>query len=189
MTRQILVRVGALIHPQRGTMTHPRAFSVMLTCLIGTTSSLQAEMTYVHPNAVTTITAGWFCRVAPDAAGQGQGGPVNLYREPFPFVETGDTFPSQAGIGIGVVAQLSPFLKDSLVEARDRHGADERRWKMRVHPDGLVWLGHLHDSSSDFPPGLWEFSLWRGQEEVFRYEITVLPRAPGDSSMCGTPIS
>ena len=148
-----------------------------------------ADMVYAHDNAVESVTAGWFCRVVPDATGQGTAGPINLYRAPFPFVGTGDQVPSQPGIGIGIVAQLTPFLKDEPVEAREQHGDRESRWKMRVRPDGLIWLGHLHDAVNDFPPGLWTFSLWRGPDEVFRYEITVLPPNPGKAGSCGTPVS
>lgn len=148
-----------------------------------------AGMLYAHDNAVESITAGWFCRVAPDGAGQSTTGPVNLYRAPFDFVATGDQVLSQPGIGIGIVAQLTPFLKDEPVEVRERHAGQESRWKMRVPPDGLVWLGHLHDAANDFPAGEWTFSLWRGGVEVFRYAITVLPRQEGAAELCGTPVS
>lgn len=172
-------------------MPRLRLAACALAPLLGATGlplPAAAEMIYAHDNAVESVTAGWFCRLPPDAAGEGTAGPVNLYRTPFPFVATGDQVPSQPGIGIGIVAQLTPFLKDEPVEARESHDGRESRWKMRVRPDGLVWLGYLHDDASDFPPGLWTFSLWRGPDEVFRYEINVLPRQDGAGEDCGTPV-
>ena len=181
-----------------GTPLIPRAyvlFTLTAALTFGGPSLGMADMTYAHENAVETVTAGFFCLARPDAAGQGLGGSgkVNLYLTPPPFVAEGDQVPSLAGIGIGVVARLSPFLRDAVLIARASHGEPccnkAQSWMTRSRPDGLIWLGHLEGGGAEFPPGLWRFSLWRGPLEVFSYEINVLPHDPKAQQACAAPTS
>ena len=161
----------------------------------GTAGTGRADLTYAHANAVQTVTAGFFCVTPPDANAFDVGGRghVNLFSAPFPFVTEGDRLTSEPGIGIGVVARLAPLLRNSVLTARESHGDPccdkEQSWLTRPRPDGTIWLGHLEGSAADFPPGLWRFSLWRGPDEVFSYEITVLPADPRVPHSCGAATS
>jgi hypothetical protein len=139
-----------------------------------------------------SVTPGWFCRARPvDARSDLDGhGKVNLFQDPFDFVEKTDRVRSQPGIGIGVVVQMGMFGRDDIFTARQQFGGGkEQRWLTRVRPDGLVWLGYVGDPGQDLPPGPWHFSLWRGADEVFNYDITVLPPDPKAPQKCGTPTS
>jgi hypothetical protein len=142
-----------------------------------------------------SVTPGWFCPVLPDGArddpeGRGK---VNLYRDPFDVVATGDTVPGPPGIGIGVVAQLGVFGRNDILTARESHGnpccGAERRWPTRARPDGLIRLCDPNEPGTDLPPGEWRFPLWRGARQVFACRITVLPPDPAAPHPCGTPTS
>lgn len=155
----------------------------------------QADLTYAHDDALEAVTAGFFCLRRPDSAADALegGGQVNLFLAPFDFVAEGDTLASMPGIGIGVVARLGPMLRNSILTARESHGdpccGKQQSWSTRSRPDGTIWLGHLEDGTADFPPGLWRFSLWRGPDEVFSYDITVLPPDPDAPNTCAVPLS
>lgn len=162
---------------------------------LGLAGPVMADMTYAYPGVLESVTPGWFCLERPDGVrtdldGRGK---VNLFAEPFHFVGTGDVVPSQAGIGIGVVAQMGLFGRDDPYEARESHGnpccGKEQRWATRVRPDGLVWLGYLNKPGEALPPGEWHFSLWRGADQVFSYVITVGPPDPKAPEACAMPSS
>lgn len=197
-TRQFRAGMGRFqIRTACTAMPRTAAFRRVLIAAFGLLPAAPAwsEMIYEHPGVLQSVTPGWFCQVLPDAAREDlEGkGKVNLYRDPFDFVATGDTVPSQPGIGIGVVAQLGVFGRNDILMARESHGnpccGKEQRWLTRARPDGLIWLGYLNEPGTDLPPGEWRFSLWRGAEQVFAYRITVLPPDPAAPHPCGTPTS
>lgn len=166
--------------------------ALILTAVMLPASAALAGMTYEYPGALQSVTPGWFCTERPDAARKDLAGvgTVNLYQLPFDFIEETDRVRSQPGIGIGVVAQLGPFGRDDIYIARQSHDAGkEQRWMTRVRPNGLVWLGYLGPPGHELPPGEWRFSLWRGPDQVFAYEITVLPPDPEAPLGCVIPSS
>lgn len=165
---------------------------LILTVMLVSADGARAEMAYEYPGVLQGVTPGWFCAERPDAARKDLAGVghVNLYQHPFDFIEETDQVPSQPGIGIGVVAQLGPFGRDDIYMARQSHGAGkEQRWLTRVRPNGLVWLGYLGPPGQELPPGEWRFSLWRGPDQVFAYDITVLPADPEAPLGCVIPSS
>lgn len=171
-----------------------RALAVVLLTYALSVQASRADMTYAHKDAVETVTAGYFCLTAPDAAKADIGGKgkVGLFHTPFRFEAESDTLTSQPGIGIGVVARLGPLLRDTVLTARESHGnpccGPEQSWLTRARPDGLIWLGHL-EGVADFPPGVWRFSLWRGPDQLFSYDITVLPADANAPRSCERPTS
>jgi hypothetical protein len=178
-------------------MSHRACALALLTGALnlGAAGAGRADLTFARDDAVETITAGFFCRARPDSATSALegNGKVNLYLAPPPFVATGDRLTSQPGIGIAVVARLSPLLRNSVLVARESHGdpccGKPQSWRTMARPDGTIWLGYLDSGNANFPPGLWRFSLWRGPDEVFSYDITVLPADPKAPLGCAAPTS
>jgi len=144
------------------------------------TSAVEAETLHSSLGAAATITAGYFCHVDPDDiidAPRTDNNELNVYNDPFGFVELSDRVPSLRGMGIGAVVQLENYQAGEELLVTVVHGdpccGPPESWLATPTSDGVFWFGYLGGLEDKFEPGEWRFSVTRGTKLLLTYAIYV----------------